>query len=560
MSRQAAAQQALGQLAGRTHRPVSAFSIDSLERIPRESVEVWQILARELPPYVRSSAMGEAIRALLRRMLAPESADKRTVSLSVRRTDGDASEHSFSEAEVTIGTHAQVMVQLAGAAVSRRHARIVLDERGWCLVDMGSRNGTYLRGERVQSGYAYPLKNGETFAIPGHEVTIRWAEQQPLPVLEELSVSSLRLEDSERFLSGVPAQGLLALVRREPGGERLAIELDLPLAHLLVARLLGEPLPAEGGRAGAGLRPLAEVDRGMLELVLVKLLDEVQAVWGPKAEWTLHLERVLDRRDPTLAMALAPGRMLVVSAGLGFDSRRDSVRAALPVGLVGTLPLLGERAGASIEELFLRYQDQVGLAPVTLRAVVGRARLSQAELAQLNPGDIMVPEELSLHVDAQGLGGRVEFQPVGAVAAGAGGAAVEGRARIAGAIVAFGGGVVQVEVDTIEAGAGAPPANGTSGGSMSGQQPQAGPAGHEEEALGEGAAVLGEVPLPLVVELGRLQLTLRDLAGLRRGQVLELGRGAEEPVHLVLEGRSVGTGRLVNVEGEIGVQIIDLLR
>ena len=39
--------------------------------------------------------------------------------------------------------------------------------------------------------------------------------------------------------------------------------------------------------------------------------------------------------------------------------------------------------------------------------------------------------------------------------------------------------------------------------------------------------MLGEVPLPLVVELGRLQLTLRDLAGLRRGQVLELGRGAE---------------------------------
>ena len=87
----------------RALRPLSLLASPvpiGLERIPRESVEVWQILARELPPYVRSSAMGEAIKALLRRMLTPESADKRTVSLSVRRTDGDAREHAFYYARV----------------------------------------------------------------------------------------------------------------------------------------------------------------------------------------------------------------------------------------------------------------------------------------------------------------------------------------------------------------------------------------------------------------------------------------------------------------------------
>jgi pSer/pThr/pTyr-binding forkhead associated (FHA) protein len=35
--------------------------------------------------------------------------------------------------------------------VSRRHARIVIDETGAVLEDLGSKNGTYLRGKKIEA-------------------------------------------------------------------------------------------------------------------------------------------------------------------------------------------------------------------------------------------------------------------------------------------------------------------------------------------------------------------------------------------------------------------------
>ena len=90
------------------------------------------------------------------------------------------------------------------------------------------------------------------------------------------------------------------------------------------------------------------------------------------------------------------------------------------------------------------------------------------------------------------------------------------------------------------------------------QEELAAAAGMDTE--GEGAALLDDVPLPLIVELGRVSLTVRELAGLRKGQVLELGHDPQEPVSLVFEGHVIGAGKLVNVEGEIGVQITSLGR
>jgi flagellar motor switch protein FliN len=81
-----------------------------------------------------------------------------------------------------------------------------------------------------------------------------------------------------------------------------------------------------------------------------------------------------------------------------------------------------------------------------------------------------------------------------------------------------------------------------------------------EEELGQGVGMLENVPMAMIIELGRLHLTVRDLAGLRQGQVLELGRSADDPVNLVIENQLAGTGKLVNVEGEIGIQIAELYR
>ena len=53
--------------------------------------------------------------------------------------------------ENLLGRDDDAIVWIDDALVSRRHARIVIDERGAVLEDLGSKNGTFLRGKRIEA-------------------------------------------------------------------------------------------------------------------------------------------------------------------------------------------------------------------------------------------------------------------------------------------------------------------------------------------------------------------------------------------------------------------------
>jgi len=64
----------------------------------------------------------------------------------------------------------------------------------------------------------------------------------------------------------------------------------------------------------------------------------------------------------------------------------------------------------------------------------------------------------------------------------------------------------------------------------------------------------------LSVELGKVSLSLLSLADIKRGYVLELAQKPGDPVDLVVGGKAIGRGELVNVEGELGVRVISLVK
>jgi flagellar motor switch protein FliM len=82
----------------------------------------------------------------------------------------------------------------------------------------------------------------------------------------------------------------------------------------------------------------------------------------------------------------------------------------------------------------------------------------------------------------------------------------------------------------------------------------------DEEPLPESAAMLSDVSVPMVVEMGRVKVSASDIVGLRPGQVIELSRSPGDAVDLVVDGRRIGRGELVDIEGELGVRILDLAR
>jgi len=70
---------------------------------------------------------------------------------------------------------------------------------------------------------------------------------------------------------------------------------------------------------------------------------------------------------------------------------------------------------------------------------------------------------------------------------------------------------------------------------------------------------LPPLPVELEIELGRLSLTIAELAGLRAGALLPLRISASEPVLLKVGARAVARAELVDIEGEVGARILELL-
>lgn len=65
--------------------------------------------------------------------------------------------------ENLIGRDTAAAVCLDYAGVSRRHARVTLDARGATIEDLGSKNGTYLRGQRLSA--PVPLADGDEITL-----------------------------------------------------------------------------------------------------------------------------------------------------------------------------------------------------------------------------------------------------------------------------------------------------------------------------------------------------------------------------------------------------------
>jgi len=87
--------------------------------------------------------------------------------------------------------------------------------------------------------------------------------------------------------------------------------------------------------------------------------------------------------------------------------------------------------------------------------------------------------------------------------------------------------------------------------------PMSDPEKSNQPSLAE--AVL-ESPVVVRVEVGAVSMSAREWAALGPGDVIETGRRIAEPVVLRVAGKEVARGELVNLEGELGVRIRELVK
>jgi flagellar motor switch protein FliN len=71
--------------------------------------------------------------------------------------------------------------------------------------------------------------------------------------------------------------------------------------------------------------------------------------------------------------------------------------------------------------------------------------------------------------------------------------------------------------------------------------------------------VVLDIEMPLIVRFGRTLMTLKTLAALGPGSILDMGRSPDEPVEILVGEQVIARGEVVIVDGKYGVRITDLV-
>ncbi len=71
--------------------------------------------------------------------------------------------------------------------------------------------------------------------------------------------------------------------------------------------------------------------------------------------------------------------------------------------------------------------------------------------------------------------------------------------------------------------------------------------------------LLFDVPLNITVELGRVNLNLREVLELHQGSLIQLDKLAGEPLDIYANGKLIARGEVVVIEENFGVRITEIV-
>jgi DNA-binding NtrC family response regulator len=230
---------------------------------------------------------------------------------------GSLRAYALHPGENWVGSVAGNAIVLPVRGVSRRHALLTLDPEGLTLEDMGSRNGTLVKGVRVQRTQ---LKAGDEIRVG--PVRLRLEEVEP-----EDTAIAIAVRSDDVPAAGLPAEDTTATPVEELG------RIGLGLVEGLIACLCASPEPDLAGlvallcrQLGAASACIFEVQKGEpVALATCGVLPDlsrhrrfIELVRGAAASGRAVRAVSLEGDAPltcALAAGVGPGRLGIVVAG-----------------------------------------------------------------------------------------------------------------------------------------------------------------------------------------------------------------------------------------------------
>jgi ABC transport system ATP-binding/permease protein len=150
----------------------------------------------------------------------------------------------LESSELVIGREPGVELQIEAPGVSRRHARLLLQESGYLLEDLGSSNGTFLNGQRLTAQTL--LKTGDRIGL-GRSVQLEYQVEQP-------AVQETMLEGVAPLSPSLAGTLLEGPSLEDPSPEGPSLE-----GSALASTVIGKRLAGGVGATLIGEEPLAPI-------------------------------------------------------------------------------------------------------------------------------------------------------------------------------------------------------------------------------------------------------------------------------------------------------------
>ena len=393
----------------------------------------------------------------------------------------------------------------------------------------------------------------------------RWSADGGLPApldwLQQETGCPISLDQPEILAraSGLRRAGLVAQLTAPRLATRIALGIEIPLAHAIVDRLLGFDRPFAESRL-----QLTPVEWGVWTFLILRALDSLDSGNVPHAEERTGIsglmglaDLTLDRVGPDPFDPSGLGSIVTVRWSVRVGPLVSAVRLWLPDSVVNLLlapssgfPFGQPRATAppASADPFPRSFGSAQRSELAggWRALAGFVTMSQG-LKWIRTGGVLPltgsrvtgtpaspsgPVDLILDLEGQDVRFRIQTRPV----------------------ADSGGRLLRLESRPKREPRPSDPIAAT----MSENKPMSSTQASSNPPSNAPAASPLDVPVTLTAELGRVNLTITQLADLKPGDVVELNRHSRAPVELTSNGRLVARGELILIDTDLGVRVTNV--
>jgi type III secretion system YscQ/HrcQ family protein len=423
-----------------------------------------------------------------------------------------AQQYRLPNPSILLGRSNDNNVVLKSPLVSKKHAEIFRRGVEYYLKDLNSNNGTALNDVKLTSGSDVSLRNDDVVRIDPFEIIVGLPQEvvrRPLTI----NMNSIRVARQNRSKGHI-----CVFFQVQPSNQTGALLIEQQVARWMVQKILT-------GQHDSSVSPWTEIEAGFLEYLAARLLSTINPLIQNNR---LMLESA--EMEESAFQSWLSKQSSCIELALTADTEIGLAYAFL------YLPetLFSDSGAVSVPTDFLGRADWLKKLPYTFSIQLGASFLSADQISLLENGDIILLDRAQIKLTDGKPQGKAELRSNRLRRGAISGSLdyVDGKAKL-----------------TIEA---------------LFEEGLKAMADANKKAEGQQTAgtegVLSSIEIPVIVEFARLNFTLDELSVLKQGQIIEIAKSQPDVVDLSVDGKVIANGKLVDVEGKMGVRILKILQ